>query len=93
MALAVAVRVTVVPVIKASEQSAPLATRADFLARIAATEAEFSGGSVPRPAHWTGFRLVPAAMEFWLDRPARLHERRRFVRAANGGWTSSLLYP
>lgn len=77
----------------ASEQSAPLATRADFLARIAATEAEFSGGSVPRPAHWTGFRLVPAAMEFWLDRPARLHERRRFVRAANGGWTSSLLYP
>ena len=77
----------------ASEQSAQLATRGDFLARIAETETRYTGQPVPRPVHWTGFRLVPAAIEFWLDRPARLHERRRFVRAANGGWTSSLLYP
>ena len=78
----------------ASNQSAQLATRGDFLARIAETEARYSDQPVPRPAHWTGFRLIPAAMEFWLDRPARLHERRRFVRAsASGAWTSSLLYP
>ena len=77
----------------ASEQSAKLATRGDLLARIAEIETRYADQPVPRPAHWTGFRLVPAALEFWLDRPFRLHERRRFVRAANGGWTSSLLYP
>ena len=78
----------------ASDQSALLATRGDFLARIAETEARYADQPVPRPAHWTGFRLIPAAMEFWLDRPARLHERRRFVRTSAGGdWTSGLLYP
>ena len=78
----------------ASDQSAPLTTRDDFLARIAETETRCADRPVPRPAHWTGFRLVPAAIEFWLDRPARLHERRRFVRASAGSdWTSSLLYP
>ena len=78
----------------ASDQSASLTTRDDFLARIAETETRYADRPVPRPAHWMGFRLVPAAIEFWLDRPARLHERRRFVRAsAAADWTSSLLYP
>ncbi len=77
----------------ASDQSAPLASRGEFLARVSETEARFAGGPVPRPPHWTGFRLAPAAIEFWLDRPFRLHERRRFVRSGDGGWTSSLLYP
>ncbi|MCB1036952.1 MAG: pyridoxamine 5'-phosphate oxidase, partial [Acidobacteria bacterium] len=46
-----------------------------------------------RPPHWTGFRLAPQAMEFWLDRPNRLHERRRFTFDGAGGSTSTLLYP
>ena len=77
----------------ASDQSAPLGSRGEFLARIAKTGARYLIGQVPRPPHWTGFRLAPAAIEFWLDRPFRLHERRRFVSNGDGGWTSSLLYP
>ncbi len=79
----------------ASDQSAPLDSRATFTARYAAVEARFAGQAVERPGHWFGFRLVPRAMEFWQDREHRLHDRRRFVRdaAAPDGWASSLLYP
>ncbi|MFN3516035.1 MAG: pyridoxamine 5'-phosphate oxidase [Novosphingobium sp.] len=77
----------------ASDQSAPLASRGEFLARIAKVTARHLVGEVPRPPHWTGFCLVPSAFEFWMDRPFRLHERRRFERLADGGWTSTLLYP
>jgi len=77
----------------ASDQSRPLGSRGEFLARIAKVTARHLVGKVPRPPHWTGFRLIPAAMEFWLDRPFRLHERRRFERASDGGWTSGLLFP
>ncbi|MGI9375300.1 MAG: pyridoxamine 5'-phosphate oxidase [Tsuneonella suprasediminis] len=77
----------------ASDQSRPLAERADYLARVAEIEERFSGGDVPRPAHWTGFTLDPVAIEFWLDRPNRLHDRRRFTRTSDGGWDSGLLYP
>jgi pyridoxamine 5'-phosphate oxidase len=77
----------------ASDQSAPLASRGEFLARIAKATAHHLIGAVPRPPHWTGFCLVPDAFEFWMDRPFRLHERRRFERNSERGWTSTLLYP
>jgi pyridoxamine 5'-phosphate oxidase len=77
----------------ASDQSCPLDNRSTYLERVEALRAEYPDGNVPRPPHWTGFRLAPEAIEFWLDRAHRLHERRRFTRAAEGGWASTLLYP
>ncbi|MCX7865241.1 MAG: pyridoxamine 5'-phosphate oxidase [Novosphingobium sp.] len=76
----------------ASDQSAPLESRQVFLARYEEAKARFEGRKVERPAHWLGFRLKPLAIEFWHDRPFRLHERRRFTRALDG-WVSTLLYP
>ena len=76
----------------ASEQSAPLASRETFLARYDAAANRFAGREIERPPHWTGFRLTPRTIEFWVDRPHRLHERRHFVRG-DTGWTSTLLYP
>ena len=80
----------------ASDQSRPLPGRQTYLDRVEDIAREFPEGDIPRPSHWTGFTLVPQRMEFWLDRPNRLHDRRLFVRdesAAGGGWTSGLLYP
>ena len=77
----------------ASDKSAPLNSRGEFIARITETTAAYQAGQVPRPPHWTGFCLTPNAFEFWLDRPFRLHERRRFTRLSDGSWASSLLYP
>ena len=83
----------------ASDQSRPMETRQDYLDRVEALRAEHeAAGQVPRPAHWTGFTLRPATIEFWMDRDNRLHDRRQFVSdgpvgEGRGGWTSSLLYP
>jgi pyridoxamine 5'-phosphate oxidase len=80
----------------ASDQSRPLDSRETYLARVEALRATHPDGAVPRPAHWTGFRLVPERIEFWISRAHRLHERRLFVRQGpnvDGGWTSTLLYP
>ena len=77
----------------ASDQSQPLASRAEFARRYHEAEQRFAGEPVDRPQQWTGFRLVPRAIELWCDRPHRLHERRRFSLRPDGGWTSTMLYP
>ena len=76
----------------ASDQSRPLDSRETFEARFTAMSRRFEGGDVPRPPRWSGFRVVPARIEYWSDRAHRLHERRLFVRSGDG-WTESLLYP
>jgi pyridoxamine 5'-phosphate oxidase len=77
----------------ASDQSRPLANRDLFEARYAAAKEDHEGRDVPRPPHWWGYRLVPERIEFWSDRPHRLHERRLFTRGPDGRWTEGLLYP
>jgi pyridoxamine 5'-phosphate oxidase len=76
----------------ASDQSRPLDIRATFEDRFEAMSQRFKGQDVPRPPHWGGYRVVPDRIEFWSDRPHRLHERRLFTRAGDG-WTEGLLYP
>jgi pyridoxamine 5'-phosphate oxidase len=76
----------------ASDQSRPLDSRAAFEARFRAMGERFEGKDVPRPPHWSGFRVVPDRIEFWSDRAHRLHERRLFERSRTG-WTEGLLYP
>ena len=76
----------------ASDQSRPLADRETFEARFAAMEAQFAGGDVPRPPHWSGYLVRPEAIEFWQDREHRLHERRLFTRDGQG-WAEGMLYP
>jgi pyridoxamine 5'-phosphate oxidase len=76
----------------ASDQSRPLESRDIFEARFAAMEARFAGQAIPRPPHWSGYRVAPARIEFWQDRAHRLHERRLFTRSGNS-WTEGLLYP
>lgn len=78
----------------ASDQSRPLAERSAYIERVESlADACKAAGEVPRPPYWTGFTLAPLAIEFWLDRANRLHDRRRFTRAGDGEWTSTLLYP
>ena len=78
----------------ASQQSRPLESRLAFEKAIALYAAKYALGSVPRPPYWSGFRIVPLVMEFWQDRPFRLHDRVDFRRAdPDAPWTKTRLYP
>lgn len=78
----------------ASQQSRPLESRMAFEKAVAVNAAKYALGAVPRPPHWSGFRIVPSSIEFWHDRPFRLHDRIVFKRENAGApWTKTRLYP
>ena len=76
----------------ASDQSRPLGSRGELERRVAEMDARYPGDTIPRPLHWTGFRVAPSVMEFWQDMPFRLHDRRVYTRAGDG-WGVGALYP
>jgi pyridoxamine 5'-phosphate oxidase len=76
----------------ASLQSQPIERPGDLEERVMAMESRYAGGPVPRPPHWSGFRLMPHRIEFWQNMPNRLHERLVYLREADG-WTTEALYP
>ena len=78
----------------ASQQSRPLESRFALEKAVATNAAKYAIGEVPRPPQWTGFRIRPVEIEFWHDKPFRLHDRIVFRRPApEGGWTKARLYP
>jgi pyridoxamine 5'-phosphate oxidase len=78
----------------ASKQSAELESRLAFEKAIAIQTAKFAIGTVPRPPNWSGFRVMPVQIEFWQERPFRLHDRVVFARSnLNAPWTKTRLYP
>lgn len=76
----------------ASHQSEPLERREELEQRLEEYEAKYAGGDVPRPPHWSGYRLVPSLIEFWSSRPGRLHDRVRYERQ-DDGWRKRLINP
>jgi pyridoxamine 5'-phosphate oxidase len=78
----------------ASKQSAPLESRMAFEKAVAVQTARFGLGTVPRPDYWIGYRVTPLVIEFWADRPFRLHDRVEFRRSApDAAWSKTRLYP
>lgn len=77
----------------ASKQSQAMQGRFELEQRVARYALKFNIGSIPRPSFWSGFRIEPVRIEFWRDKPFRLHERQLFTRNADGGWDSAVLFP
>lgn len=77
----------------ASKQSRPLESRFALEKAVAEYTARFAIGEIPRPDYWSGFRILPETIEFWHDRPFRLHDRVLFRREKDGGWGKTRLYP
>ena len=78
----------------ASQQSRPLESRFALETAVALSTAKYAIGEVPRPPYWSGFRIRPRSMEFWHDRPFRLHDRVVFRRPdEDSGWSKARLYP
>ena len=77
----------------ASEQSRPAPGPFALTRRVALFGLRWASGAVPRPPHWGGFRVTPERMEFWQEKPYRLHERVRYERDSNGAWDTTPLYP
>ncbi len=77
----------------ASDQSEPLSGRDELERRLKHFEDKYAGGDIPRPPHWSGYRVLPDRFEFWQDMPFRLHDRTIFQRSPNGGWISGKLFP
>jgi pyridoxamine 5'-phosphate oxidase len=77
----------------ASDQSRMLHDRLTLERRLADYEAKYPGEAVPRPPHWSGYRVLPDSFEFWQNMPFRLHDRTAYTRNADGGWTVGKLFP
>ncbi|MDB5486047.1 MAG: pdxH [Tardiphaga sp.] len=78
----------------ASKQSQPLESRFAFEQAIAKVAAKYIVGEVPRPPGWSGWRVTPSRIEFWHDRPFRLHDRIEFTRdAPDSAWAKTRMYP
>jgi pyridoxamine 5'-phosphate oxidase len=77
----------------ASDQSRPLADRLTLERRLAEYEAKYPGEEIPRPPHWSGYRVIPESFEFWQNMPFRLHDRTIYTRNADGGWAIGKLFP
>jgi pyridoxamine 5'-phosphate oxidase len=78
----------------ASQQSRPLESRLALKMAVAKETARYAIGSIPRPIYWTGYRIVPRYIEFWMDKPFRLHDRLIFQRSSNdAAWTTQKFFP
>ena len=76
----------------ASSQSETLKNRQEFLEKVKNFENKYPSNNVPRPPYWSGWRLIPVQIEFWLDGEGRIHERLNYVQR-NNEWKKELLYP
>ena len=77
----------------ASDQSQPLNARQTLERRLAEAEARYPNEDIPRPPHWSGYRVIPESFEFWQDMPYRLHDRTVFTCGTDGDWTARKLFP